>query len=116
MATRGGKVKDREATPNVCFQYEHVYYASHVLSLTLSYACILQARASAARTKEASEAVAAARTIAQAMRRTGDKGNEMQLNRHAEEAYKAACVDATAWLKVCVYKSSPFLIFPYFFI
>jgi hypothetical protein len=50
------------------------------------------------------------------MRRTGSKGNKRQLNQQAEEAYKAACVDATAWLKVCVYKSSTFLIFPQFLI
>lgn len=49
--------------------------------------------------KEASGAAVAARTRAQAMRRTGSKGNKRQLNRQAEEAHKAACVDATAWLK-----------------
>jgi hypothetical protein len=86
-------------------------------SLIIAYILIRLYRigkTSAARTKETSEAGAAARIRTQAMRRTGSKGNKRQLNRQAEEAYKAACVDATAWLKVCVYKSLPLHVFPYF--
>jgi hypothetical protein len=73
---------------------------------------ILYLCTSAARTKNASEAADAPETIAQAMRRNGRKGNKRQLNRQAEEAYKAACVAATTWLKVSVYKSLHFLNFP----
>jgi hypothetical protein len=80
----------------MCVLNANIFYASHLSSLTFSYSCILRAKTSAAKTKEASEAAVAARTKAQAMRRIGSKGNKRQLNQQAEEAYKAACVDGTA--------------------
>jgi hypothetical protein len=35
------KIRDSEATTHVCFKCEHVYYTSHLSSLTFSYSCIL---------------------------------------------------------------------------